>query len=395
MAELAIVLSNTQIQKIDNEYEKLVEQSHFDNEWNTDYQAALRAPAAFMLNKVTNFEATFDRIIFHLDESIRKSDDKDIQRALCRTADDMFSRMIHLIQNHIDLIKKENEKGFFEKFTNSVSSIVQSVSNPSSYFKGAASLAINIAPEVGNMFKDFLVYFNQKLQLEKNETIFYNQLSHVYQKILDSECYNPEFGLIRNTFTRNKEEIIRHVVYQKGLNIGKNLMKFDKTETEKQDTVRIINNALAESYQWDSVLQFLTELKEGNYKNYNETERLAINNFREIHKQKILQGLKNIFRANLKANEQKLLDNYVFDFTLKINGSYHEHAAKAKKMKMIKMLSTIIFLITLLICTITFKEFQLAGLIIITLIFCFSFYGGIIYFILKKRKQKIMQKLIN
>ena len=317
MAELALVLSNTQIAKIDEEYEELVNQSHFDNEWNTDYQAALRAPAAFMLNKITNFETTFDRIIFHLDEALKKSNDSDVQRAISRTADDMFSKLIHLIQNHIDFLKRENEKGFIESIKKSITTIITSVTNPSSFFKTGtpASLALSIAPEIGQMFNAFLDYFNDKLKQDKDESNFYNQLSHVYQKILDSECYNPEFGLIRNTFTRNKEEIIRHVVYQKGLNAGKQLTKFDKTESEKLDTVRIISNALSESNQWDSILQFLRELKEENFKNYNETERLAINNFKEIHKNKILQGLKNILRTNLKPFEQKLLDKCVYTIT--------------------------------------------------------------------------------
>lgn len=396
-----IVLTNAQIQQIqtiDDDYEKLVAKSHFDNDWETDYQAALRAPAAFMLQNITNFEATFDRIIFHLDESIKKANDKEINRALSRTADDMFSKMIYIIQNHIELIKSEHERGIFEKVTNSVSNIIQTVASPSAYFKAgtpASSIALSIAPEVGNLFKDFLTYFNQKLQIEKDINIFYNQLAHVYQKILDSECYNPEYGLIRNTFSRNKEDIIRYVVYQKGLTAGMNLMKFDKTESEKQDTVRIISNALTEKCDFDTTVRFLNELKAQSYSNYIDIETGVINLFKEINKQKLLSGFKSILRSNLKSHEQKLIEKYAYEFTLKIHGKYDEYELKVRRNKLIKIISLITIIVVIGVCSFTFKSFEQVGYGILIGIFIISFYALPFFFYFKRRQKKLIQLLKN
>ncbi len=372
MSETGLVLSYSQIQQIDNEYEKLSEQSHFDDNWETDYQAALMAPAAFLLNKVTNFESAFDRILFHLDEATKKTQDITIQKAISRTADDIFSRTIHLIQNHIDLIKKENDKGFLLKFTERVNSIIQTLSNPSSYFTSGhpgVSAALNIAPEISNMFRDFLFYLNDKFQIEKNENIFYNQLSHVYQKILDSLSYNPEFGLIRNTFTRNKEEIIRHVVYNKGFNAGKQLMKFDKTESEIQDSIRIIVYSLIKTNNWDNIIEFFNDIRLLNLQNYRELESMVIKEFTIKHKNKLLVGIKNILRTKLKEKEQKALDKYVEEYRQKLNGTYDDfNIIKKEKFKK-KVIIGLIIVFVLGIFNLVFNlfnQFNNASSIILT-----------------------------
>lgn len=407
MDELALTLTNSQLQKLDQEYEKLVDSSHFDSGWETDYEAALRAPAAFMLSKITNFESTFDRIIFHLDDALKKTEDIYISKAISRTADDQFSRLIHVIQNQIEYIKKQNERGFFEKFADRIGSIVSTISTPSSYFTAGtpgASIAVNIAPEVGNMFKDFLLYFNQKLQIEKDETIFYNQLSHVYQKILDSNCYNPEFGLIRNTFTRNKEDIIKHVVYQKGLTAGRHLMKFDKTDAEKQDSFRIICYALAEIQDWDNLIEFLTDMKPNNYANYKELEKAVIKEFAEVHRNKLL-GAKQLFSSKLNPIKTKLLDEYVKEFQIKIMGNYNEYLSQKKKALFYKlMLLGVGFILSLIITIYLFvskttyhsspQGGQDISLYLFGIIVCFGIIGiSFLYVFDTPEKKKIRAKL--
>ena len=298
----ALILSPSKLVELDNEYKQLSKKAHFDSNWETDYQAAYRAPAAFLMDdKATNFETTFDRILFHLDEAFKKADDIEIRRAISRTADDQFSQIVFILQLWIAKIKKENEKGFIEKLSTNVKGIIKKASDFSTYLKvpgnPALSAALSITPDVANLLVDYLNFLNTKWGIKKDETEFYNQVSSVYQKILDSQCFNKEFGLLRNTFIKNKEDILTHVVYKKNLTAGKNLTKYDINDSEKQDSARIILNALASMQEWELAMDYLKELEDAKYANYKDLKKGLINWYESIEEEKIKGVIKSLIKG--------------------------------------------------------------------------------------------------
>lgn len=218
------------------------------------------------MKRPSNFEQAFDKILFHLDEAYRKSNDENTRIIVSRTTDDIFHRVICIIQERINHVKAENQKGFFQKVSEYASNIISNLGLAGS----GVVFAVEVAPEVSNLASAFFDYMLTKWELRQEESYFYNQLANVYQKILDSRSFNSQYGLIRNTFTTNKEEILTYVVYQKGLVAARNLMKYDEKDSEKQDSIRIISRALISIGEWEKCANFLNDIKGTGVANYLE-----------------------------------------------------------------------------------------------------------------------------
>lgn len=284
-----ILITQNEIDQLDQEYVELSKNAHKDLTHESDYQAALRVPAAF-LRKPSNFEQAFDKILFHLDEAYRKSTDENTKIMVSRTTDDMFHKIICIIQAKIDLVSKENTKTFFQKFRDSISNFFDNVKNNLHLTEPSAIIAASAAPEVGKLSVAFFDYLLTRWEIKNEESYFYNQLADVYQKILNSKSFRNEFGLIRNTFTTNKENILTYVVLQKGLTAAKNLMKYDEKDSERQDSARIIMRTLVLMQEWEKGADFLHEINTAGLANYSEL------------KGEFLEGYKQ-FLAYLKSKE--------------------------------------------------------------------------------------------
>jgi hypothetical protein len=161
---------------------------------------------------------------------------------------------------------------------------------------------------------------NTKWEIEKDENVLYNQTAEVYQKILDSDCFTNEFGLIRNTFATNKEDILSHVVYRKGLTAGRNLGKFDRNDSEKQESARVIIKSLGEMAEWEAAIGYLDEVKRRRYANQKDLKSMLINIFRVSAQEEYLGLLKR----------KKKADRKVYEFKLKVEGNYEKYVLRKK-----------------------------------------------------------------
>jgi hypothetical protein len=270
MADKELVsITRNELDQLDQEYVVHSKNALRDLTYESDYQAALRVPAAY-LKKPSNFEQSFDKILFHLDEAFRKSKGENIKTMVSRTTDEMFHKVICIIKAKIDLITKENTKGFFQKISESVSNFVNNVIENQALLHPVAILAASASPEVGKLSIAYFDYLLTKWETNREESYFYIQLANVYQKILDSKSFNNQFGLIRNTFTTNKKNILAHVICEKGLTAAKNLMKFDERDSERQDSARIILRTLIAINEWKKGAKLLYEMNAAGLSNYAE-----------------------------------------------------------------------------------------------------------------------------
>jgi len=274
-----LMLSQGKLVQLDQKYSELAHSARTDKTYLSDYQAAFHAPAAFLQNP-SNFEATFDKIIFHLDAAFKKTGNEDEKTLISRVAEELFNDHIYIIQARIEQLKVENNKGFLEKLFENLKNIGNKVSSLVGLSKGAA--VAQISSEAIDLFKAYFDFLATKWHLEREESFFYNQLASVYAKILDSACFSNEFGLLRNTFSRNKEDILRFTTLQKGLTAALNLTKYDRTQTELMDSARAISRTLIARGDFQSVVDFLKMVKEKQLPNFIELKREAIESYRSM-----------------------------------------------------------------------------------------------------------------
>jgi len=264
-----IVIENNELERLDQIYLEYSKKALIDPTYESDYQAALRAPAAF-LKKPSNIENTFDKILFHLDEAYRKSSDDKMRLMISKTIDDIFHKLIGIIQAKIDYIQIENNKNLFQKITETFTNFFNNVRKNLFHGEPLAVFAESAAPEIGKLLGAFFDYLLINWELKRNITFFYNQLANIYQKILNSKAFSNQFGLIRNTFTTNKQNILAYVTQEKGLSAARILMKYDENESEKQDSARIILRTLTSMGEWEKGADLLSELRESKLPNYAE-----------------------------------------------------------------------------------------------------------------------------
>lgn len=275
-------ISSQELDALDREYTTFSKNAHTDVTYESDYQAAFRVPAAF-LKKPSNFELAFDRILFHLDAAYRKSNDLNTRSMVSRASDDLFHGIISIIQFRIDSIEKENAKGLFQKISESINNFIDSLKNELFALNDPRiAVAKSLAPEVLNLSRAFFEFMLIKWELKKEVTFFYNQLANVYQKILNSKSFSHEHGLIRNTFAANKERVLTYVTAEKGMSAALNLMRFDQSDIERQDSARIITRALIENLKWEKGADFLHEMKLKRVGNYGEIEEDFLKKYKEL-----------------------------------------------------------------------------------------------------------------
>jgi len=272
-----VMISESKLLQLDQKYDELARNARTDKTYVSDYNAAFHVPATFLRNP-SDLEATFDKIIFHLDSAFRKAENDDTKDIISRTAEELFSDHIYIIQARIKYIKDQNAKGFFQKLIDTAKGITNKI--PNLLGRNFKEIAVTISEDAINLVEAYFTFLTTKWKINEEESFFYNQLASVYEKILESSCFNNEFGLLRNTFSRNKENIFRFVVLNKGLSSALNLTKFDKTTTELQDSTRIIARALMESCDWEKLIDFMKLVKSKNLTNYIELKREAIETYK-------------------------------------------------------------------------------------------------------------------
>ena len=258
-------ISRSDLHSLTNQYHESVEKAHLDKTYDSDYNAALLAPAAF-LNSPSDFESTFDRIVFHLDEAYRKTSKEDdiARRMISKTAEELFHYHIHFIQRNLEHIEHETKKTFGKKVIDAISRIFDdgagAVSAAMEVDKQKVILNVANAGKNGLQLLDaYFQYLDKQWTVQKEKSYFYNQLATVYQKIIEAKSFKNEFGLLRNTFSRNKTEVINHVLENRGFRAALRLAVLDTNEREKEESFRIIGNWLIGKQDGEGLYEILME----------------------------------------------------------------------------------------------------------------------------------------
>lgn len=298
-----LVLTDSQLESLSMDYRALAKKALYDDSYESDLHAALYAPATF-LKDPTNFEAAFDVVIYHLNEAHRKCKDETTLRIVARVADELFNNHIYVIQYRIDYALNENKKGFLKKISEFLAEVPKKLSI------NYVQTLIDAAPEIGKLSGAYFEYLSRRWMIKEKEQYFYNQLANVYQKILDAECFDPDIGLARNNYLRNKENILRYVVMQKGLVAATNLTKFDKSDSQVQDSARAISRALIETGQWDNLVEFLLMVKGKGIANLFELKKEAIEAYENFRRGEIC-GDDGIIDSGLKFVSKFIVSSLV------------------------------------------------------------------------------------
>lgn len=351
------VISQHELDQLEKEYDDYSKNAHRDLTHESDYQAALRVPAAF-LKKPSNFEQTFDKILFHLDEAYRKSTNLSTKTMVSRTADDMFHKVICIIQAKLDVVVKENSKSFFQKIGESINKFFDNTAENLHLGEPLAIISASAAEPVGRLSVAFFDYLLTRWEIRKEESFFYNQLATVYQKILDAKSFNNEFGLIRNTFTRNKEDILTHVVFQKGVTAAKNLMKYDEKDSERQDSARIIVRALIAIHEWEKGAKFLHEVSVAKLINYSELKEEFVEGYKQF--------LKYVKSAEGKESPNKeIVKRYPtsdsIEYLIHADKAGYNHYMKRRKIKKWAFVASFATVITVILIIVGWQSAELTN----------------------------------
>ncbi len=259
------------------EYSKIAQQAHKDTSYERDYIAAYLAPAEFMSKPSSfSFEATFDTILFHLNEAYKKAISDDERDIVSRTTEDIFSRLLIIIQEKINNARMQSRKGLFDKLVGSVVRMKSNFAEALTEFgsaspkeaitsvikKNPVALTLRtIGPEVGNLTEAFSTYLFDKWEIKQSDKFFNKQLLNVFEKILNAECYK-DHSLVRNCFQRVKEDTLKYTFNNKGLDACLNLSRFDFNENEKEQTNSLIEGYLTESEKWALPYNYLEHIND-------------------------------------------------------------------------------------------------------------------------------------
>jgi len=296
--------------------------------YEADYAAACLV-VTDMIDGARNFEAMFDLVVFHLDEAYKKCSNPQTRMIVSRKVDELFCNHVYAVQSKIFDESKKGWTSFLDRSKKALTTFLgdatkelvgNKVSAAGEFLTGKqqvenqgksgarntltafapphliiAQKASERLPELFDAFFDFMV---NRWEIKKDENYFYNQLVNVYQKILDSKCYNVDFGLVRNTFARNKEKVLKFVFKNRGMTAALNLGKFDQTQAELQDTARIICKELISNFEWEKTASFMKIIKRRNLGNYDELKKDVLEAYEQsLWTEKMFSRLKKGFRT--------------------------------------------------------------------------------------------------
>lgn len=278
------------------EYDSLENNATWDTTYESDFHAAFRVPAKYLYSQgdnslsstVNSFEAAFDKIVFHLDEAYKKTaiNDDKTRKVISRAAEQLFHEHVYLIQARINNESNDAVTRFIDIATTSLKQIGKKVAEVAADFASepgelsakiikTAALATIMEPST-EILSEYFRFIAVKWAIKENKQFFYIQLSNVYQKILSAECFSNESGLLRNTFARNKDDILDFVTKEKGAISALFLTKFDRSEPELHDSVRVIHRALLEMNDWEGAIDLLAFIRDKRLANYSELKRGTI-----------------------------------------------------------------------------------------------------------------------
>lgn len=239
-------------------YESLAQSARSDTTANSDRAAARIAPIVFLLD-LKGFEATFDLVLHHYEEALKKADTEILKTAISRECEELFHLNIYALQSKIEDLKSKAGESFWEKMKKPMEKIFIGLKSVYMNFVIPGELMgteefIDGAIELMKIYID-KVRFEWKVK--EGEDFFYWQIGNAYQKIILSNCYSGEFTLLQNTFSTNKARILPVIVEKKGYTAAVDLLEYSPSEIEKRECIYIIVNHMINKNQFEEILSLI------------------------------------------------------------------------------------------------------------------------------------------
>ncbi len=203
--------------------------------FKSHYEIAFYTPILFIKDN-KGFEATFDQILFHLENAYRKASTEKNQAAVMQSIQFLLDFHIDMVEAAIEAAQSRNIGSLVERIANSIRNFVKEFS---SNLMLSDEFIISEAVEIFNAYHS---YFLSKKNIKKFEKKFYPQLLYVYSKVLDSPLYSSELGLVRNSFIRvGKQKMLPLALQNKGLAITLQMLRqFGLSKSDFGESLRIL-----------------------------------------------------------------------------------------------------------------------------------------------------------
>ncbi|MEW6084841.1 MAG: hypothetical protein AB1607_09620 [Chloroflexota bacterium] len=219
-------------------YEKYLTLLHDVSKSNTfkpHYEIAFYTPILFIKGE-KGFEATFDQILFHLQNAYQKSNNEKTQEGVMQSIQSLLDFHIDMVETAIEVAQSGNKSSLIERIKISIQNIIKEFSS---------NLVLSddfIISEAAEILSAYHSYFINRKNLKKFEKKFYPQLLHVYSKVLDSPLYSSELKLVSNSFVRvGKQKMLLPALQEKGLGITLRMLRqFGLSKNDFGESLRIL-----------------------------------------------------------------------------------------------------------------------------------------------------------
>lgn len=255
-------------------YQQVESKAQTDLTAASDFEAAYLCPSVFLSNpKVQPIELTFDKIIYHLDHAYQKASTPEEKTKISRAGEEIFHKIVTAIDYRQRQEKKKLSSWLSELSLPSASELLQTIGT---FFAATQTSPANLASaeQIAKLalqqLKNFIVYLAQTWEQQNDAIAFREQIINVYLKIQNSKFYNPEHGLLDNTFRSLKATLLPHALTHKGLTTALLLTENDRNAYELNQSAQILHRELVRLQDWENLLSFLELAKQRNLVSFPE-----------------------------------------------------------------------------------------------------------------------------
>lgn len=237
-------------------YRELAESARNDQTFTSDLRAALEIPSVF-LTGADRFEATFDGVIHHLSEAMKKASTDHDRYIIFRTAEEMVYIHAFAIEERIRYLREESQRTLRRKIRDFFSQTFQAFIS----FRGdlklkLAATAYNVAPETFQLLDAYLQKLILDSRLGQDEAALNLQIGRVYKKFLRSECYSGELTLLSNFFETHKEKVVVATV-DENIQAAVELANLSRNSDDMVNTLRVSSSYLSSKGDVELLIEFL------------------------------------------------------------------------------------------------------------------------------------------
>ena len=202
---------NQLIQWGNKEYNNLQLEALDDYTHQSDFKAAMLAPALF-LKSPKDFENVFDRIIYHLECAINKSSTVEDRDKIQHLAQLLFHTHVIIIQKKVEYIIQKNNEDLWTKLDHLLfgggKAVVPTVPGLERV------IVIEFGVETMNLISAYIKSLFAKIKLNKELDLFYLQMFRVFRKIISTNIYKQDLSLMIHTIKSHERQIFESIIKQ-------------------------------------------------------------------------------------------------------------------------------------------------------------------------------------